>query len=1616
MRKLLTTALIAVLAHLSAWSQCTSLKLSVDKQVQCAPGIVNYKVTGAPVGSAYMWDFGSGFVANTDTVYEFYLKPQVIDVSVKVTFPNGSNCLITEKAIARIMDKPKLSYEISREKLCDGPDTITLINTTPRTKEISWIVDGTNYFNANDTLVHRFKTIGSKNINLVVTDSFGCRNVEEFKDVAVVYPDVDIDFVADNTSGCITKKVQFTPEIGEHGQNITSYAWSFEGANIKGSNSLKPPQLRYVTAGKFDVSLSLETDKGCKHELVKKDYLQFGDSMNIQLELKDSVLCLADSTTISVKNPVDGKYTWLFSGSADTTMISGSEVGLKYPNAGDFDVTLLLNYAGCFSSVSLPSAIHVKSVKANFNSVNNYHCYTPHVTNITNLSSSYNSSNLTYQWSVYDAAGKLQSRSGKKDFSFSSPDWGRYKVELIARDGYGCVDTMSSQQFIRVDSIRPAFDSDERIGCVDQEITLRSITPASSYMSTDSFYWVVYDLDDSTIYNQGKGREIKQSFSKPGYYDVKLFAGNLIGCIDTLEINDFIHIIEPSKGFEVMDSLVCKGKEVTFEATTTPKFAPFLHSYELTNSISADYEYLEPDTARTRAVELKSPGPYDVKYRHQINKGCIDSIERKDFVHINGIKGTIELDERDGCMPLVVKPRFKASLNYHFGNENDSIITSWSAVPGGVNKNKKILSSGKNTNEPTFTFMEKGIYTIYVTAYNSSGCAYSIGSIPISVGVSADFELERDKWCAGDTAWIKNTSSLSPTKYQWDVFSNSGYSIQGYSSPAKLVPFVPKGNDHYDIRLIASKKGECFDTITKSVESIIVRSNFEMVDTLLHCAPAYAQFNTLSENADTFFWSFGDGSTITSTDTFIANIYRRNSGYSRGFDVTLVSKSYLGCTDTLTIESAVKVFGPVPKFSISNPVGCEPHVVRFTNESEDVKEFFLNFDDNTNLDSTLFESHTYRVQTTGMSQRYIPSVYVRDSLGCAAVFESPDTVVVLKSPKSIPMDQEIEGCSPVRVALNDESQKIISRKWLLNGKEFSGEKFINPSISESGTHKIELIVSNLNQCYDTSTFDITVHENPTVHFNLLDLSCLGEPVRLNGESTGNPIDKWIWTMDASESDTTWTPNHGLTFNEPGKHLLSLNGIDKNGCIGQFDTTILIRSANDIPEGEIKYVTINDQDEIEVHWTPINPEFISHTTLRDNGTMEVLFQGGVNQQSMVAINGRNLAQSHCFELFHTDLCGDEGTKSIVHCPIILDVQKGKPFELVLNWTAYNGWASVDSYVIMRSSNGKPFEKIGEVSGDVYTFTDQLLCDQDYTYCIEGRYNDLFTRSNKDLNRPEYMRNEIPMDIRVATVENNSHVSVNWNHTNFAYSTSYILRKYDAYGNSLLETIELNDSIYVDEEVDVNSENFMYTIQTVDHCGVSGVQGYEGLPMILTGHYLEGNSQLSWTPYGRWSDGVDYYQVQIRFDDGFRTIATVPGSQTAFVDKELHEDIYGEYVYQIVAVSFNSNVTSTSNQIELSGESVVWIPNAFSPNDDDHNPVFRPTPQFVYLVKNGSYRDYEMKIYNRWGELIFKTEDIKEGWDGTYMGKDCQMESYMYQIRVTGLDRTVYDKKGLVRLMR
>ncbi len=89
--------------------------------------------------------------------------------------------------------------------------------------------------------------------------------------------------------------------------------------------------------------------------------------------------------------------------------------------------------------------------------------------------------------------------------------------------------------------------------------------------------------------------------------------------------------------------------------------------------------------------------------------------------------------------------------------------------------------------------------------------------------------------------------------------------------------------------------------------------------------------------------------------------------------------------------------------------------------------------------------------------------------------------------------------------------------------------------------------------------------------------------------------------------------------------------------------------------------------------------------------------------------------------------------------------------------------------------------------------------------------------------------------------------------------------------------------------------------------------------------------------------------------------------------------------------------------------VFVPNAFSPNGDGLNDIFHVTARQLINVE-------EFIIMNRWGNEVFSTNDINQGWNGKYKGKDQDAGVYYYMMRISYPNGKAEFLKGDVTLIR
>ncbi|MBL4625624.1 MAG: gliding motility-associated C-terminal domain-containing protein, partial [Flavobacteriales bacterium] len=143
-------------------------------------------------------------------------------------------------------------------------------------------------------------------------------------------------------------------------------------------------------------------------------------------------------------------------------------------------------------------------------------------------------------------------------------------------------------------------------------------------------------------------------------------------------------------------------------------------------------------------------------------------------------------------------------------------------------------------------------------------------------------------------------------------------------------------------------------------------------------------------------------------------------------------------------------------------------------------------------------------------------------------------------------------------------------------------------------------------------------------------------------------------------------------------------------------------------------------------------------------------------------------------------------------------------------------------------------------------------------------------------------------------------------------------------------------------------------------------------------------------------------------------------TSSVENPVH--VYpdtGRYIIELIVINQYGCSDTCVETVIINPYFEVNVPNAFTPNPNGgnggsydpiniSNEIFFPLTEYV--------EEFYMEIFNRWGELIFVSEDLDIGWDGYYLGKLCQQDVYVWKIDVIYTDGTKNSVAGDLTLIR
>lgn len=262
----------------------------------------------------------------------------------------------------------------------------------------------------------------------------------------------------------------------------------------------------------------------------------------------------------------------------------------------------------------------------------------------------------------------------------------------------------------------------------------------------------------------------------------------------------------------------------------------------------------------------------------------------------------------------------------------------------------------------------------------------------------------------------------------------------------------------------------------------------------------------------------------------------------------------------------------------------------------------------------------------------------------------------------------------------------------------------------------------------------------------------------------------------------------------------------------------------------------------------------------------------------------------------------------------------------------------------------------------------------------------------------------VDMQYATVNDAQAVELHWEAHPVA--TSYHLWRGHQQPQEVIA--QVSGTTFTDTKAAVSESAYTYAVVAEDDCGQQSQPGRIARTILLEGS-TEGNDRhdLFWSPYADWPQGVLRYQVEEQgVEETFVQREELPATAGASSFVPSVALGRGAACYRITA--FGYHYSSRSNVRCLPFDAVVYVPNSFSPNGDGINDTFR--------VSALALETFRLRIYNRWGELVYEGRTPLSGWDGRLNGRLAPASTYLWMLEGKDFSDNVVREQGTLELVR
>lgn len=1650
-------------------------QFSLSNATGCAP--FTFDVDAPPTSGTYSWNIERGtnaFFTGTGNSHSIDVTENKTGNTesyfITLTASNGTCTDVSAKKVVLAYPEVEAKWSLPNDipsgcspYALTGTNQSTLYNKATVLTNVLWeITDGATY---NTSAITQSVTRNLVNdgyqspkpytVTLTATSADGC--VATKTSTFNVNPPVVAAFNAEVINECTPLQIRFTD--ASNVETGTAYVWNWDG----GVDASAPVGENYVkqydnanpeTVTNKTVTLSLTNSYGCSGNASYSFQVnpRVVAGLSLGASSADRICAPDDIEFVNTSTGGSLEFTWDFGDGNLLNVSNRNDVTHGYenktPNPIPRTVTLTArNSLGCTNALpaTLPITVYPEVVA-------DYTLQIDSICSPTGVTVTNNSLNGTdFTWTFTPTAGApINVNRVKTDGPFSqllpnaAPSESNlvYTVGLTARtdhrDGGGnilitCPSTAPTRTVTVAPELSLNMIPNETALCSDAQITFTNQSTGGNL----SFAW---DFNDGTtassIGSAAAKPSVLHAFTNLSATDVirnvLVTATNSNGCVRQQRIPIRVHPKVTSE-FSLAVNDVCTYPLPVTLTNSSLNGTEFLWDFDKTGIMGAPQTALRTDKTpfvqtftnptlnddRTFTVELHS------RTIHTATSGkTCEAKSTKTLTVSPELLPAFTPDEAYGCSDHTTAFTNSSTgglnMNYYwdFGNTESATTVGIAAKP-----------------QQTFVYRgsaDSTVYTIGLTATNKHGCQRSTSAeVTVYPKVEAEFGYVSDSVCTPYYIVVTN-SSLNGKQFNWDF----GHSVAGTLrdtttlKSANSFRFLmdnesPNTIGNYTITLTASHQhlnALCSDTYTRPIQVYPRLVTEFAIDDNEGCNPLPVRFTNQSTGLGTYLWELGDGTTSTSGATISKEYKHSDRENIVRYPILLTSTNANGCRsakrDTVTVYPLVKA-----NYQVSQINGCTPLQVNVTNTSpSSVYTYLWEYGDgraNTtqvNPGAAGMVEYVNTTQNTPQIQRprlRLTTRYVGDNT-CVDTTSKVFTVYPHVYPD---FTADLEGCHPHDVSFANQTDVFSANTTYLwdfgnsvTANSLSPDfRFVNDSKTQDVTYDVWLKAISEHGCTDSTRQVVTVHPRPKAVMDVVGkfIDCPPFDVQVRNRSLGTNLTSTYNFGDGTANVVNANALVNHRFNNPNSttepYVINLHVNSEFGCDDNTSQTVYV------------YPKVTASYHINPQLADCSPFMVTLA----NQTSNALYYSWDFGNGLTSVNENPFHRftnttpndiTYDIRLYAESEfeCNDDTVQTItVYATPVPDFVIDPPLKIFpdatfaltnqtspanASWT-YN-WSYGDGYVEDKPLSPLSFDK---------TYSKWGPKDKQFQYTVT--LNVTTPNCPRTISRNLTLLPAEP----VTTFSVDTEADCSPLEANFTNLSQYGSTFFWDFGDGTTSTEE--------EPVHVFTEPGYYNVKLT-------VTGDGGVT-----HFFK-TLQVYRNPVAKFQVAPKRAMLpkaEVRFfnltEYGHKYVWDFgDGTGVSYDESPLHTYTkLGEYRVTLTAESENGcvDVYSEFPAVWVEGAGYLDFPNAFVPSlngpnggyydeIDYKNEVFHPVHDGVI--------EYQLLIFNRWGEQIYESKDVKVGWDGYRDGKICEQGVYVWRAVGKFTNGKLFNIRGNVTLLR